>query len=103
MEEVIRKIISIENEAQNIISNAEQEKQLKRNELEERLKSLEKKLMQDAHNKVIKLRETELEIAAVEAEKIVSACSSKLECIARTYDENGEKWAVELTNSVLKR
>jgi vacuolar-type H+-ATPase subunit H len=68
MEDVIKRIITIENKAQKVINMAEQEKINKRNDLTDKLKALEEKLNNDANRKIQQLRDRELseakEIAA---------------------------------------
>lgn len=103
MEEVIKKIIKIEMHAQEMMMDAEIEKEERGKALHRDLKQLEEKLSQDAQRKVVAIRAKEIEEAKQEAERIVDSCKSKIDEIQKQFDANGEIWANELVNKVLKR
>ncbi|MBC7959475.1 MAG: hypothetical protein H7X94_06385 [Vallitaleaceae bacterium] len=103
MEDVIRKIIDIETEAQMIIDSAEKEKINRTNELEGRLKSLKIKLIQDAHKKVASIREKEISATNAVASQRAMDCAGKLTKIQEVLDQSGEEWSDDLVKAVLKR
>jgi hypothetical protein len=101
MEEVIKKIIEIEDQAQKIIDDAIEEKKAKETEHEKRLIDLEASIINDAKKKVVQVREREfLEIKEQEEAKI-----EKCEIQLKKMDENAAKmmdqWVSELVKRVL--
>lgn len=103
MEDVINKIIDIETEAQKVIDAVEKEKMDRTNELQERLKKLKIKLVQDAHNKVASIREKEIAATKELAAQRSQDCKGKLQKIQSYLDEHGEIWSEDLVKAVLKR
>lgn len=103
MEDVIKKIIRIEEKAQTIIEGANKEKEQMEAAFEEKLDALERRVIGDAKRKVRELRERELSdnIAAREAQ--VDKCNRKLAEMELRVKENRDKWVDELVDNVLKR
>lgn len=102
MEDVIKKIISIENKAQKVINMAEQEKINKRNDLKDRLDALEKKLNSDAERKIEQLRKRELSEAREEAAGKRESCTGKLKMIEQYGKDNHDTWVENLFNMVIR-
>ena len=102
MEEVIKRIIYIENKAQNVINDAEKEKISKQNELKDRLDALEKKLMADADKKIKRLREIELSEANAIALDSNESCTGRLKMIEQNSMDKKEIWAKNLYESVIR-
>lgn len=103
MEDVIKKIINIEAEAQKTMDSAEKEKIDRTKELEERLKVLKTKLSQDAINKVASIREKEISATKEIVKKREQACNEQLKKIQSYLDKSGEKWSEDLVKAVLMR
>lgn len=103
MEDVIQNIIHIENQAQQVMEQTNDEIRQRQYELEERLVKLKESLLEDTNKKIREIREaevSEVKKIAIEKEK---ECSEKLESIQAYYEANKELWADELVKAVLMR
>jgi vacuolar-type H+-ATPase subunit H len=103
LENVVKKIIDIEKNAQQVIDDAEKEKQDKQVELERRLGILKKEIAEGAKRKVKEIRQEELNGATKEAEDIIAKCSTQIEVMEENYEKNKERWKKELVEAVLMR
>lgn len=103
MQDVIRRIIKIEEKAQAIIEGANREKEQKKKDFDDRLESLEKRIIGDAKRKVSQIRERELSENVVARDSQQEKCNSKLEMMEQRVKENEAKWVDELVANVLKR
>lgn len=103
LEEVIRKIISIENDAQRIMDLVEKEKQDKRVALQNELKQMQEKLVRDANHKVEEIKHMELKLLKEEANEMLKDCQRKINSMQELYDKNSDQWVDEIVQSVLKR
>jgi len=102
MEEVIKKIIEIEETAQKLMEDTEKEKEEKKKEHQARIQALEEKIMHDAKRKVVQLREREaLENQKMTQEKI-EMCDQHLIKMAKHMKKNKDQWVEELVEAVLK-
>lgn len=101
MEDVIRKIIKIEEEAQTIMSTTLRENEAKRQESLERLKLLEEKILGDAIKKTKEIRKRELRENATYAKEIRSECDARLENMVVKVKKNEEEWVRYLVEKVL--
>lgn len=103
MEDVIKKIINIEEKARAIIEAANQEKEIKEQEFDQKLSSLEEKIMGDARKKIKQLRERELN-ENTEAKRVSEQkCQKKIAIIEERVVKNKDQWVSELVENVLKR
>lgn len=103
MEEVIKKIIMIEMHAQEMMMDAQIEKEERGKALEADLKKLKEKLTEDAQKKIHSIREREIEEAKIESEKIIQSCAGKIDAIQKQFDLNAEIWSDDLVKKVLMR
>ena len=101
MEDVIKKIIKIEEKAQAIIASTLQENEVKRNATEERLKALEEQIVGDAHKKAKELRKKELSANASYAKEIRSQCDRRIKAMEDTAKEKSDQWVEYLLGKVL--
>lgn len=101
MEDVIKKIIKIEDKAQKIIDDAVTNKKLKETQHKERVKSLEDTIINDAKHKVEQIREREfLEIKEQEEAKVLK-CEKRLEDMDLDAEKKMDVWVEELVKRVL--
>lgn len=101
MEDIIRNIIKIENQAQQIIDDALEDKRLKEEEHKDKLSSLENKILMEAKKKVEQIREREFaEIQENENGK-VAKCDKRIEEMKKQATENMEQWVDELVKRVV--
>ncbi len=103
MQDVIKKIIKIEEKAQAIIEGANKEKDQIRRDFEEKVTSLENKIMGDARKKVKQLRERELSENKIASDKRASKCEKQIVAMEARVSEHKEQWVKELVENVLKR
>jgi ethanolamine utilization protein EutQ (cupin superfamily) len=101
MEDVIRRIIEIEDEARRIIDDSIADKKRKEKEHKERIEVLEQKIISDAKRKVEQIREREFaEIEEKERLK-VEKCSKHIQSMRQHGDENMDRWVKELVDRVI--
>lgn len=101
MEDVIRKIIKIEEKAQAIMEETLKENETKRREAQDMLMNLEEKIIGDAYRKAKELRKMELRENAVKAKEIKGQCDTRLQSMKAKADENEDKWVGYLVDAVL--
>ncbi len=101
MEEVIKKIIDIEEKAQKVVDDALEEKRLKEEEHMLKILKLEDTIVNDAKRKVEQIRIREFdEIRDKENEKILE-CDKKLQAMEQLAAKNMDQWVDELVKRVL--
>lgn len=100
MEEVIEKILEIEEKAREIVSDAENEK----SGLEEEIKELSEKLRRDissrAEEKSNALREYEDGEADRKIEAINAEAQRSMQLLEEKFAQNRDKWVEEIFSSV---
>lgn len=99
----MQKIISIEKEAQFVMESAENEKELKKNELEKNLQELKLQLKIETDKKIKAIRETEIEEVKKIASQREKECDLKVEEIEKIFQDNKELWSDQLTKAVIAR
>lgn len=101
MEDVIRKIIKIEEKAQAIMDGAISEKMQMEQDFDEKLKALDDRIIGDAKRKISELRERELSEnnEVMEQQKVL--CENKLSVMEEAVAKNREQWVETLVNNVL--
>jgi hypothetical protein len=101
MEEVIKKIIEIEDVAKEIMDVTLAEKEQNEKEHKDELIKLEEKLISDAQRKVRQIREREfLEIKAAEEAK-VKRCDEQIIAMDHNAAKMMDTWVNELVKRVL--
>lgn len=101
MEDVIKKIIKIEEKAQEIMSTTINENNVKRKEAEEKLAALEEQIVGHAHIKAKELRKSELRENAVIAKEIKAKCDVRLKAMEEKAAANKEAWVTYLLERVI--
>ena len=103
MEEIIKRIIEIENKAQKAMKSAKEEKKAKEKEFENTLIELEEKIMEEAYSKIKQIREIELDEIENQAKEEKEKCNYVLEKMEEKHRKNAEKWKNEIVSSIIKR
>lgn len=103
MEEVIRQIIDIEEQAQKIIDDTLEEKRHKEEEHIAQVKELENQLMQDAHRKVAQIREREFKEIHEQQRKMKDKCANRQAAMEKKASQEMDKWVDNLVNRVLDK
>lgn len=102
MDEIIERIIKIENEAQELLKEAKEEKEKLSKTIDLEIKRLEKDTKERAETKKTELKNFEDD----EAEEKITAINKKLEesleKLSKTALLKKEKWVEDLVNSVIK-
>ncbi len=101
MEDVIRRIIEIEEEAQKILKDTKEENARKENEAREALDHLHEKIVGDAHRKEKELRKKELRENATAAREIRAKCDEQLIRLEEKVKLKEEEWVKMLVDAVL--
>lgn len=102
MDEIIERIIKIENEAQELLKEAKEEKEKLSKTIDLEIKRLEKETKERTETKKTELKNFEDD----EAEEKITAINKKLEesleKLSKTALLKKEKWVEDLVNSVIK-
>jgi len=101
MEEVIKQIIDIEEEAKKIIDDSLKDTQLKEENHRQRILDLEEKLVNDAKEKVRQIRERELNEIKEQEEAKIRRCDNRLVEMNQYAKENMDMWVNDLVKRVL--
>jgi vacuolar-type H+-ATPase subunit H len=101
MEEVIKKIIQIEEQAQSIISEAIQEKERKEKEHEDKIQNLHETIINNAHSKVEQIRAREFEEINEKKTAMEDKCQARLGRMQDNANQKMDQWVNELVNRVL--
>ena len=101
MEEVIKRIIKIEEQARKTMAKTLEQNEKKRKDTEEALKVLEEKLITETNMKVKELRKRELRENADAAKVIRKECDSHIRFMETRAKENEEEWIRYLVDKVL--
>jgi len=101
MEDVIRKIIKIEEKAQAIMATTIQENEAKKLSTEEYVSTLRDKIIGDAEKKAKELRKRELGENAAYAKEIKGKCDQRLVEMVEKAQRHEEEWIAYLVDKVL--
>lgn len=103
MENLIKKILNIENIAQNIINEAEAEEKNIEDKLVDEIKQLEEDIIKKQNRKIEQLKERELNEARLEADKNNENINSKLQDMESISNTNMQRWINEVVTSIIER
>ncbi|PKM58081.1 MAG: hypothetical protein CVU98_02745 [Firmicutes bacterium HGW-Firmicutes-3] len=103
MEDVIKKIIDIEEKAQALMNHTLLEKEALIKSYEEKTIAMEKRILEEADTKIEQIRKKELSDSVAERKKIEAQCDMKMLAIEEKIRKNKEVWVEELVNQVLNR
>lgn len=103
MEEIINRIISIENKARDVLDSTNAEKEQKHQEMLTKIDRLKEKILHDANNKVQQLRQREIDEAGKKAEDYIAKSKIRFDKMKIYAENNKDKWRDELVKTVLER
>ena len=103
MEDVIKRIIDIEEKAQALMNHTLQEKEALIKSYEEKTKAMEKRILEEAEMKIEQIRKKELSDSAAERKAIEDQCDLKLKAIEEKIRKHKEAWIADLVSQVLDR
>ncbi|WZL82285.1 hypothetical protein QBE53_04065 [Vallitaleaceae bacterium 9-2] len=101
MEEVIKKIIEIEEKAQSVINETLKEKERKEKEHEAKVQNLEETIISNAHRKVEQIREREFAEVNGKRQAMEKECEDRLDRMQSYANEKMDQWVDELVRRVL--
>ena len=102
MEEIIKRIIQIEEEAAEIEKTVEEKMKQKKAEQEHTLERLQKVLKEKAASKVNTLREWEMKTADEEIRRQQEVFLQQLDRFTRLETEKTEDWVSDLFTQIIK-
>lgn len=103
MEDLIMKIIDIEDRAQELIKDAKEADRELEERLENETKKLEKDIVRKAEVKRETLKQIENEDADRKIEEINSDAERQIESLNAKYIENKDKWVDEIVGNIIGR
>ncbi|WP_105615568.1 hypothetical protein [Vallitalea okinawensis] len=103
MNELLKKIITIEEKAQQIIESARDEEKNIDNNLKSEISHLESNILDKQQHKVDQLKEFEFDFVQKEVDKIKAETTEKLKEMDEQAKEKIEPWADQLVELVLRR
>ena len=101
MEDIIRRIIEIEDKAQEIVNDARAAESNLGKRVEAEDKILAQKIREKAENRCRKLRESEQERINEKINDISKTTESRLAELQRKYSENKEKWVDDMVRHII--
>lgn len=102
MEEVIAKIIEIEERAREIVKDAKSTKAGLDEELAKETEEMRRDIAQRAERKNVTLREYEDTEAQKKIEQINAKTQELKDALEAKYRENKDKWVTQIVDSVIK-
>lgn len=103
MEDLIMKIIDIEDRAQELIKDAKKADRELEERLENETKKLEKDIVRKAEVKRETLKQIENEDADRKIEEINSEVEKQIQSLNAKYIENKDKWVNEIVENIIGR
>lgn len=103
MNELLKKIITIEEKAQQIIESARDEEKNIDNNLKSEICHLESNILDGQQHKVDQLKELEFNFVRKEVDKIEAETAEKLIEMDKQAKEKLDSWADQLVELVLRR
>lgn len=103
MNDILNKIISIEEKAQQIIESAtEEEKNIEIN-LKKDMDNLENDIIHRQKEKLEQLKQDEFKLVEEQIKKTEQETQQKINAINKLAEENKDQWSEELVKRVLRR
>lgn len=102
MEDIIKKIISMEEKAEKIVQEAKNEETNLNKELEMDIKAMEKEIVNSQNRKIRQLKDWELGEAKEKAKAIEDETKEKMKDIERYAKENMDSWIAEVVKAVIR-
>ena len=101
MEDFIKKIVDMENEAKKIVEDAERRQAAQPDELAGEFAAMEAEIRQRADVKLEKLKKIELDDQTALIAGIEKESAAESETLERVFAANKDKWVEEITERVI--
>lgn len=102
MDNVIRRIIAIEDQAQEIISSIKEKEEQLNDEVEHEVLAISKNIEEEADKKIEQIKVTEKEYLDSQIEVVRHNTSVHLEKINSIYNKNKQQWIDTVLKNVIK-
>ncbi|HZK72155.1 MAG TPA: hypothetical protein VFD03_11680 [Clostridia bacterium] len=102
MDNVIRRIIAIEDQAQEIISSIKEKEEQLNGEVERAILAISKNIEEEADKKIDQIKVTEKEYLDSQIEVVRHNTSVQLEKINSIYNKNKQQWIDTVFENVIK-
>jgi len=103
MEEIIKRIIDIEHEAQNILAGGYKQVEIIRKHTDEKLKSLEESITEMSNHKIEELRQKVRSEADEKIKSINEGTDKRMKALETYVENNRETWEDQIFNRILGR
>ena len=101
MEEIIKRIIEIEDKAQKIMKDARSDRDGLDKRVEAKEERLKKQMSEAAERRCLKIRESERGRADEEIAQINARTKEQLSALEKTYSENKQKWVDDMVGHII--
>jgi F0F1-type ATP synthase membrane subunit b/b' len=102
MDNVIRRIIAIEDQAQEIISSIKEKEEQLNGDVEREALAISKNIEEQSDKKIEQIKVTENEYLNAQIEVVRHNTSVQLEKINSIYNENKQQWSDTVFENVIK-
>ncbi len=101
MEDLILKIIDIEDRAQEVIKDAKQANKTLDQDIADETRKLRQSIQNKAIAKSESIKETELKEADEKGEKIRAESKKQIEALEKKYSENKDSWVNKIVENII--
>ena len=101
MEDLIKQIIKIENDAQDIVHAARKKLAGFDTDLEAEFAAMRDKISADAERKIAQLEQSEAEELAAKVAEIEAEAQQQLAALDKNYEEDAAKWESDILERLL--
>ncbi len=101
MEDLILKIIDIEDRAQEVIKDAKQANKTLDQDIADETRKLRQSIQNKAIAKSESIKETELKEADEKCEKIRAESKKQIEALEKKYSENKDSWVNKIVENII--
>ncbi len=103
MEDIVKKIIEIEHEAQNIVSEGLAQKEKIMRDTQEELRVMEANILEMAEHKIEQLKNKSRKEADDKIIRIYESTALKMRLMEENAEENQAKWEEQIFNRIVGR
>lgn len=101
MNEVVNKILELENRAESLISDTKNDEKKLETELKNRIKELEKSIKRDTDNRLAEIVSAENESVDVLIKQTEQAGAEKKKAIEDVFKKNSDVWSKKIFENII--
>ena len=102
MDDILKRIIEIEDKAHNIVEDVKKESAGFDEEIERSINDLRKEIDEKTDTRIRQMAETESEYMRDEIDKIKKINKANLNKINKMYEENKERWIIDAFKMIIE-